>query len=310
MQRLGRTDLAEHILDKGGPLVHLCLPLEYDPEHPHRCELDWRTEPGELLAPERYDRASIESAVLSQLTSAARSAQYQQRPTADGGGIFSLDEFRWYRNLAELPPQGTLGVSVDGATAGRATTAAQRDAAERSRWAFTAWLCVRDSYYLLDCTALRDDIDVVLLRFERWLADLMLRVRTVPHGTRRRWTPDVCVIENKSAGPSAYALMRALNLQGLRPELEEPLGGKIERASVCLPAIRTGRVYLPERVRSDTTGDWALLRTELEEFPRGRTDDLVDSCTQMITWLQDRQSSSPPIDPKAAMRTARRLLGG
>ena len=85
-QRTHVRDLSALILESSEPYEHLCLPGRFDPDHPHRCALDWRTEPGQLLWPERF----VDPAAYDDLagTSYARAAQVQQNPEARGAGIF------------------------------------------------------------------------------------------------------------------------------------------------------------------------------------------------------------------------------
>lgn len=304
MQRLSELDLSQHILDQGHPIRHLCLPLYYDPEHPHVCADDWRKAPGELLAPERYTADDIESRVLVKLTPAARAAQYDQDPTATGAGLFGdLSDFRWWAAWDDLPDQGILGVSIDGATAGRARGKAAKAASERSRWAFTAWLRCGGTSYLLDAMAFRDDLDVVLERFGTWVADLIERTKRAPAGRKRRWSPGTIVVERKSCGEAFTSFLRHMDLRGFTWDLYNPEASKAERAAATLPSIRSGKVVLPAEVRSADVGAWRILRGELEKFPRGRTDDLVDTMSQMLLYWQEQLGeggTTPTSDDMAA----------
>lgn len=65
-QRLGEADLTGHILSKpsGKDWTHLMLPAEYEPQRAFVTSIGWedpRTEPGELLWPERMGHAEIAS---------------------------------------------------------------------------------------------------------------------------------------------------------------------------------------------------------------------------------------------------------
>src|SRR5690606_27491984 len=90
MQRLAHDDLAGELLEEG--YEHLMLPAESVPNAvwdmgSRPGKLDERTEPGELLWPERIDAAALEQTKRDLKTPAEIAAQLQQNPTPDEGGI-------------------------------------------------------------------------------------------------------------------------------------------------------------------------------------------------------------------------------
>jgi predicted phage terminase large subunit-like protein len=104
MQRVHVRDLSGICLEAGG-WHHLCLPMEYDPDHPYRSEEDWRTEAGELLCPERFDQEEVEQ-MTRDMGPRVKAAQLDQLPHPPGGGVFQRDwtERRW----TELPTKGVV----------------------------------------------------------------------------------------------------------------------------------------------------------------------------------------------------------
>lgn len=65
MQRLNERDPIGHVLSSGLDYDFLCLPMEYELDHPFPSRtslgfVDWRTEPGELLFPERFPREVVD----------------------------------------------------------------------------------------------------------------------------------------------------------------------------------------------------------------------------------------------------------
>jgi predicted phage terminase large subunit-like protein len=88
-QRTHVDDLSADILSGPGheEWEHVCLPARYDPEHPHLSPLDWRSEPGEPLWPERFDEEGLR-AISRDMTLHARAAQLEQNPQKRGAGIF------------------------------------------------------------------------------------------------------------------------------------------------------------------------------------------------------------------------------
>lgn len=78
--RSHHDDLIGHVMSKApGDWTYLCLPAEYEPDHPHRWVRDPRKEAGELLWPERFPREDVDT-LKAALGPAASAAQLQQRP--------------------------------------------------------------------------------------------------------------------------------------------------------------------------------------------------------------------------------------
>jgi predicted phage terminase large subunit-like protein len=112
MQRLHQDDVSGVILKLKMGYVHLCLPMEFEPETARRTEIgfiDPRTADGDLLDPERFPRSAVEALRRDQ-TSYGWAGQYQQRPSPRGGGMFKR---AWFdgRILSEAEvPAGTRWV--------------------------------------------------------------------------------------------------------------------------------------------------------------------------------------------------------
>jgi hypothetical protein len=139
-QRLHERDLFGYLLEQGG-WTHLCLPAEYDPDHPHRWPADARTEPGELLWPARFGREEVEQ-LKRELGSYGAAGQLQQLPAPAGGGIFERRWWRWYDPSGPLPRFDRLLQSWDLAfSGGPAPTTSSANCGE-SR-APTATCCAR-----------------------------------------------------------------------------------------------------------------------------------------------------------------------
>ncbi len=110
MQRLHAEDVSGTILKLGMGYVHLCLPMEYEPERHCRTVIgfeDPRTTDGDLLDPVRFPRATVES-LKSGMGSYAYAGQYQQRPTPREGGLFKR---AWFEGkIIRQAPPGTRWV--------------------------------------------------------------------------------------------------------------------------------------------------------------------------------------------------------
>jgi len=134
MQRLHHEDVSGVILTLGLGYVHLCLPMEFEPDR--RCETslgfrDPRTYDGELLFPERFPPEVIDRDKIA-MGSYAWAGQMQQRPTAREGGLFkeawlkivsaAMAGTRWVRywDLAATEDQlGTTAAYTAGVLMGR-----------------------------------------------------------------------------------------------------------------------------------------------------------------------------------------------
>lgn len=90
MQRSHMRDLTGYLVEQGldhEEWVHVCLPLEYEANHPHVFAGDWRKVEGEPLWPERESAARIAQKKVTMGPYAA-AGQLQQRPLPRAGGLF------------------------------------------------------------------------------------------------------------------------------------------------------------------------------------------------------------------------------
>jgi hypothetical protein len=207
MQRCHQRDLSGHLLEQGG-FEHLCLPAE--------CEgtrkvtsigfADPRQEHGELLWPERFGPAEIESLKRS-LGSYAAAGQLQQRPSPSGGGIMKRHWFRfWQIPGANLPPvavrmpDGTLS-SVE------PITFAYHDEVIQS------WDCsfkdLDTSDYVVGQVWTRADACFLLLAQVRARMDCPATVRAVRGLSNRFPTTVAKLIEDKANGSAVIQMARA-----------------------------------------------------------------------------------------------------
>ncbi|MEO1266841.1 MAG: hypothetical protein AAFX99_02020 [Myxococcota bacterium] len=88
MQRVHEADLAGQLQERDGTVV-LCLPMEFDPEHPYAYDKDPRTEEGELLDPERFPEEVVEKIKVEMGDQYA--AQCRQRPESAKGKLFKRE---------------------------------------------------------------------------------------------------------------------------------------------------------------------------------------------------------------------------
>jgi hypothetical protein len=64
-----------------------------------------------------------------------------------------------------------------------------------------------------------------------------------------------------------------------------PQGGNVVRANAVSPTFEAGNVWFPRPQCAPWISEW---QRELMDFPLGRHDDRVDSCSQCLHWLRKR----------------------
>ncbi len=103
MQRLSPNDLSGHLIERGTNI--LCLPAEYDPEHPIKSNTppeaypdgmdgDWRTYKGQVLFPEQYDEQAVRESKLK--LGGKASGQLNQYPKSQEGDLVKEILFEEY----------------------------------------------------------------------------------------------------------------------------------------------------------------------------------------------------------------------
>lgn len=267
MQRLHESDLTGRLLEraeKGGEVYeHLCLPQEYDPQHPYLCPDDIRTEPGEPLDKERFGPAIIKR-IKAAHTATAYAGQYDQLPQARGGGIFKAAWVQHYRRH-ELP-DGLRGVdlvlSVDATFKGLSPSQI-RAGKDRDFVCIQVWGRFKGSYYFID--QIHKQVGYV-----ETLAYILQLCRKYPTCYRK-------LIEDKANGPAIIEVL-SKKLPGV--EAVTPMGGKEARAEAVSPLWQGGKVFLPHPDEAPWVGSFVK---ELTTFPRAKHDDQVDAMTQALT---------------------------
>lgn len=260
MQRLHENDLTGHVLQKmregGEPYEHLCLPAEYDPSVITFSRIGWsdpRTEPGELLWPERFGRDEIEDLKIS-LGSYGSAGQLQQRATPRGGGMIRRGWFRFYKIRPDKFDQ-----VVD------SWDCTFKDAKGADYVSGQKWGRIGADTYLLDRINDRMDFPTTIQAVQ----NLAVIEPVAP----------AKLVEDKANGPAVISMLRR-KVAGLIAV--EPDGSKTARVSAISPYIEAGNVYLPD----PTIAPWVeKFIGQCTSFPFGGNDDDVDSMSQALTRL-------------------------
>lgn len=251
-----------------------------------------RSEPGDLLWPERFPAAVVQKAEAELGPDAA--GQYQQRPSAEAGDVFRRETFRRFEPLWEVEEdqetgaQQTVfaGVRLFGPEDGQqrvirapALTFFQTvDTAltEGTRSAFTA---------VATCFATPEfDLGIWHVFRARLEVQYQFGALTALRGGPARWNPKSRVITPGPAWPfvvrfqaverkaSGYGLIQQGAAAGTPFHPLQVEGDKVQRAVPVATLYVNGKVYHPAPARP-----WVVeLEDELATFPNGSYADQAD----------------------------------
>ena len=268
MQRVHQSDLTGHILKNALPedgWTHLCVPAEYEKNHPHvytpaplltvSALEDPRKEEGALLWPDRFGRKEIDSLKYT-LGNYAAAGQLQQRPSPKGGGIIRK---KWWQKWEQdsFPPMVYVLQSWD---------TAYEDTKTSSYSACTTWgVFTRGGrHHIMLLNRFRDRLPYPELR----------RIAQEKYHDDK---PDAVIIEKKASGQSLIQDMRQANIPVIT---YTPDRSKIARAHVASVMFEQGAIWYPDR-------KWAEEVIEMcAVFPAGDGADVVDTVTQAIIRLR------------------------
>ena len=307
-QRLAENDLTGHILEKQiGDWQHLVLPMRYEPDRSFYTSIgwkDWRTEPGELLWPERFGEEEV-GLLEKQMGPYTAAGQLQQRPEPAGGGVIKRE---WWKLWEEenFPPMDFIMASLDTAYTLKTTNDfsamtvwgvfSDRTYATTSRFIGSDG---RPSYVERDYAETAPKL-MLMHAFQARLEihELVEKVATICRGMK----VDKLVIENKAAGHSvSQELRRLYGNEKFAVQLYDPKSiDKLSRLYSIQHLFSDGMVYAPDRA-------WAEMTiTQVGQFPKGRHDDIVDTVSQAIRHMRDLgllQRVSEKIDEYESLKT-------
>jgi len=259
MQRVHESDLAGHVLQQGG-YEELKLPAEYEGSQ-QVTSIGWRdprTEPGELLWPQRFGQEEVE-ALKRTMGSYAAAGQLQQRPSPAEGGILKRHWWKFYR---EAPRQ--------------------------FREVIQSWDCAfkdtRTSDFVVGQVWGRQGADKYLLDQVRGRMDCPATIQAVKRLSEKWPQAQAKLVEDKANGPAVIATLKheIVGLIAVNPE-----GGKEVRAHAVSPQIEAGNVYLPDPTIAPWIGGFI---DECAAFPNGAYDDQVDAMSQALVRLGARRA--------------------
>jgi predicted phage terminase large subunit-like protein len=318
-QRLNEEDISGHILEKQvGSWTHLCLPMRYEPDRSFSTvlvpswatddgeEIQWkdpRTEPGELLWPERFgdDQVKLLEQTMGPYASAG---QLQQRPEPIGGGIIKREWWGLWSD-EKYPPMDYVLASLDTAY----TAKQENDPSAMTIWGvFSKSAASKASHYVSRSGKMQDALEMLdafdegiqiktmsdalnggdspaAMLMYAWqdhmeFPDLINQVIKLC----KQFKVDMLLVENKAAGITlGQEIRRSFASENFGLILEDPKNlDKVARLYAVQHIFSEGMVYAPDRVYTE------MVINQVSVFPKGKHDDLVDTVSQAIKFLRDR----------------------
>lgn len=256
MQRLHELDLAG-VAERSGDYTMLRLPMRFETKN--KCVTsfggDRRTKEGELLCPERFSEDVVKQGEKD-LGPQGASAQFQQRPSPEGGTIFKRS---WFNHRYTGVPVAARFIQSWDCTFD--------DTADADFVSGGLWAEYRGKFYRLDEVHARMDFIATIQAIKDW---------------KHKWPQArTIVIEKKANGPAVIKTLKQ-TMSGVvawDPGTQSKEGravavsGYFEAGDVLLPE---NALWVPEYVQ------------EMSDFPRGANDDRVDETTQAILYYTDR----------------------
>ena len=295
MQRLHENDLCGHLLSKADHAwTVLCLPEEYEPTHPlvsperivlpsgRTLQGDLRTQPGELLCPDRIGPVEHANRV-GDLGSFRAAGQLQQRPTAIEGEILKRADWQFYPpawlddgERHRLPKFTHIGQSWD---------TAFKDKTSSDYVVGQVWGIKGADRYLL--RVFRDRMNLTATKTAMKEANAWA-VALWPHAAHK------ILIEKSANGTDIIAELKR-ELPGVEPITASV--DKTQRAIAASPTLESGNVWIPGAKSWEPSGydsqltpaSSAQLVEEAAVFPKGSHDDSVDAFSQLMNWARSRQ---------------------
>lgn len=308
-QRTNERDISGHILAyQKGEFVHLCLPMEF--EASRRCItvptkstkgkrwMDWRTQEGQLLVPERIgprELASLKKALGSEY---AISGQLQQRPAPADGGKIKRSWFKPWKD--SKPPKCSMIIqSWDTATSKKKTAAYS---------ACTTWGIFKDdmevpAMILLGLWRGKVEFPELYAQVQRMARDYTATSKD--SAIRPSNKPDMVLVEAKSSG---HQILQTLNRTGLTltPWNPDKYGDKDERVMKITHIIEGGRIFIPMRapdfMKPLSYAD--ILVSQCAVFPKGESRDIVDTMSAAIQRVLNSGWVLHPAEAEAAREEA------
>lgn len=265
MQRLHEQDLAGWLLSQDRDYDLLCIPAEYDPNHPYQrvTSIGWedpRTEEGQVVWPERYGVEEVDSLKRSLGNSYNVSGQLQQNPVPAEGGMFDRATFSYYSE-------------ADGVISYTAEDGSDRRVEVSDCWMFqtidTAMKTKEDNNYTVVMTfCITPDNDILIYDVARERVPVPKQYKFLIEQRNKHPQVSLQAVEDRASG---IGLLQEGRSKGTPFKPLKADGDKVRRAMQIATAYDNGQVY------HKTGADWLdEFEKELMFFPNSVHDDQVD----------------------------------
>ena len=281
MQRLHAKDISGHILANFSGWEHICIPAEWDgvPRKTSLGSYDPRQVLDELICPGRFGAKEIAQLKVS-LGAYGTAGQLQQRPAPAGGGILKTDNFKIWPNGRPIPDLFFIVQSYDTAFTEKTTG----DPTGCCVWGIFEYENKRQ-VMLLDCWNEHLSYPALKTRvMDDWQARYGGEKNNLMKPSRK---PDVILVEAKGSGQSLLQDLRLSNIPAV--PYNPGRADKTARAHMATPLLETGIFWVLESAKHpNQPRTWAKpFLEQLEQFPAGEHDEMVDCFTQAVIYLRD-----------------------
>ena len=289
-QRLGEDDLTGHILEhEADGWTHLCLPGRYEPERSFHTSIGWkdpRTEPNELLWPERFSEEYLKRLEKS-MGPFTFAGQIQQRPEPKGGGIILREWWKLWEPEAYPPMDFVLGC-LDTAY----TEDTMNDPSGMIIWgifsgdvkAAATQIVSQDGKKIIRPDSTYSEFAPHVMCMWGWEAHLALHelVEKVAK-TCVKMKVDLLLIENKASGISvAQEIRRLYSREKFGVKLFDPKSqDKTARLYSIQHLFAEGIIYGPDRPWMER------IITQVAMHPKSKHDEFVDLTSMGLRELRE-----------------------
>jgi predicted phage terminase large subunit-like protein len=295
-QRLAENDVTGHILEKNAEdWVHVMIPMRYEPERSYHTVIGWkdpRTEPGELMWPERFGEAEVKS-LETDLGPWAACGQLQQRPEPKGGGIIKREWWKLWEHDS-YPPMDFVLATLDTAY----TEDQMNDPSGMIIWGIFSGDVKAPSTMMTAPVGSSPDADRKPYRMNSTYSEFAPHVMCMYGWTARlelhdlvekavqtciKLKVDLLMIENKASGISVSQEIRRLYWrERFGVELFDPKSqDKVARLYSVQHLFAEGIIYGPDRPWMEA------IITQVGAFPRGKHDEFADLTSMGLRKLRD-----------------------
>jgi len=291
MQRLHEKDISGHIINDLKGWEHICIPAEWDgkarktilgPYDPRKVE-------GELICPDRFGPKEVAQLKVL-LGTYGTAGQLQQRPSPAGGGILKTDFFRLWPNSKPIPDLFFIVQSYDTAFTEKTTG----DPTGCCVWGVFEYEKQRH-VLLLDCWNEYLGYPTLKKRvMDDWKAKYGGERDNIMKPSRKA---DVILVEAKGSGQSLLQDLRLSNIPAV--PYNPGKADKVARAHMASPLLEAGVFWVLEsNKQKGQPRTWvAPFLNQLEQFPAGEHDEMVDCFTQATIYLRDAGQLEVAVAP-------------